>query len=68
MPRICHTIDTLQGAAIASSLDLARGYWQIPVATEDRHKKAFCTPVGILCERLKMPFGLTKARQLSNGT
>ena len=44
LPRIGQTIDALQGAGFFSSLDLASGYWQVPVAREDRHKTAFCTP------------------------
>ena len=61
LPRIGQTIDALQGAGVFSSLDLASGYWQIPVAAEDRHKTAFCTPDGGLYECLKKPFGLTNA-------
>ena len=61
LPRIGQTIDALQEAGVFSSLDLASGYWQIPVAPEDRHKTAFCTPDGGLYECLKMPFGLTNA-------
>ena len=61
LPRIGQTIDALQGAGVFSSLDLASACWQIPVAVEDRHKTAFCTPDGELYECLKMPFGLTNA-------
>ena len=59
LPRIGQTIDALQGAGLFFSLDLASGYWQVPVAQEDRHKAAFCTPDGDLFEFVKMPFGLT---------
>ena len=59
LPRIGQTIDGLQGAGFFSSLDLACGYWQVPVAREDRHKTVFCTPDGGLFEFVKMPFGLT---------
>ena len=41
LPRIGQTIDALQGAGSFSSLDLASGYWQVPVAENDRHKTAF---------------------------
>ena len=61
LPRIGQTIDALQGAGVFSFLDLASGYWQIPVAAEDRHKTAFCTSDGGLYECLKMPFGSTNA-------
>ena len=59
--RIGQTIDALQGAGYFSSLDLASGYWQVPVAEKNRHKTAFCTPDGVLYEFVKMPFGLTIA-------
>ena len=61
LPLIGQTIDAPKGAGVFSSLNLASGYWQIPVAVEDRHKTAFCTPDGGLYECLKMPFGLTNA-------
>ena len=61
LPRIGQTIDALQGAGYFSSLDLASGYWQVPVAEKDRPKTAFCTPDGGLYEFVKMPFGLTNA-------
>ena len=43
---------------IFSSLDLASGYWQVPVAPEDKQKTAFVTPDG---GHMLMPFGLSKA-------
>ena len=61
LPRIGQRIDALQGAGYFSSLDLANGYWQVPVTEKDRHKTAFCTPEGSLYEFVKMPFGLTNA-------
>ena len=36
---------------------MSKGYWQIPVAGEDKHKTAFVTPDGCY-EFLRMPFGM----------
>ena len=40
-----------------STIDLSKGYWQIPVAEEDIHKTAFVFPDGCY-EFLRMPFGM----------
>ena len=40
-----------------STIDLSKGYWQIPVAEEDIHKTAFVTPNGCN-EFLRVPFGM----------
>ena len=61
LPRIGQTIDALQSVGYFSSLDLASGYWHVPVAENDRHKTAFCTPETGPYEFVKMPFGLTNA-------
>ena len=45
IPKINQTFDALNGQKYLSSLDLASGYWQVPVAKEDRHKTAFVTPI-----------------------
>ena len=56
MPRIDDLIDR----AYISTLDLVEGYWQVPVAKEDRAKTAFSTPFG-LYQFNTMPFGLQGA-------
>ena len=61
IPKIEQTFDALNGAKFFSTLDLASGYWQVPVAPEDRFKTAFVTPDGGLYEYVRMPFGLTNA-------
>ncbi|CAC5362552.1 unnamed protein product [Mytilus coruscus] len=45
-------------ATMFSVLDLASGYWQIPMDLETRHKAAFITQSGIY-EWLRLPFGFS---------
>ena len=47
LPRVYDTLDTLGGSKYFTTLDLARGYWQVEVATEDRQKTVFTTPEGL---------------------
>ena len=61
IPKIHQTFDALNGQKYFSSLDLASGYWQVPVAEEDRHKTAFVTPDEGFYEYVMMPFGLSNA-------
>ena len=60
MPRIEELIDTIGPAGVITTLDLAKGYWQIPVDEESKDKTAFTTPFG-LYEFEVMPFGLHSA-------
>uniref|UniRef100_A0A8B9GTI5 ribonuclease H n=1 Tax=Astyanax mexicanus TaxID=7994 RepID=A0A8B9GTI5_ASTMX len=60
LPRIEESLDALAGARYFSTLDLASGYNQVPVAAKDQAKTAFCTPFGLF-EFQRMPFGLCNA-------
>eukprot|EP00745_Piridium_sociabile_P039410 TRINITY_DN7365_c0_g1_i12.p1 TRINITY_DN7365_c0_g1~~TRINITY_DN7365_c0_g1_i12.p1 ORF type:complete len:1702 (-),score=291.88 TRINITY_DN7365_c0_g1_i12:2644-7599(-) len=50
----------LGGSRFFSRIDLAKGYWQIPVRPEDRSKTAFATHMGLF-QFVRMPFGLVSA-------
>ena len=42
------SLTTCMGEArFISTLDLTRGYWQVPVAEEARYKTTFATPFGL---------------------
>ena len=60
LPRIQDMLNAINGAQYMSSLDMLKGFYQIPVAEEDRHKTAFSTSWGHF-EFNRMPFGLTNA-------
>lgn len=60
MPRVDELIDRVSGANYITTLDLTKGYWQVPVAKKDREKTAFTTPHGLFQFR-RMPFGLQGA-------
>ena len=60
MPRIDDILDQLGGARYFSTLDLASGYWQVPLREEDREKTAFSVGVDHY-EFTVMPLGLTNA-------
>ena len=58
IPRIDDLLDRMAGASVFSSLDLASGYRQIKIATEDIPKSGFTTPFGhyefeIMCFALR---------------
>ena len=57
MPRVDDLIDSLGKARYITTLDLARGYWQVPVEKESRSRTAFTTPFGLFQFKV-MPFGL----------
>ena len=60
MPRIDDLIDLLGKAGFITTLDLAKGYWQVPLAPEACVKTAFSSPLGLF-QFTVMPFGLQGA-------
>jgi len=60
MPRVEELLDSVGQSTFITTLDLAKGYWQVPVAPEDQPKTAFITPKGLF-EFTTMPFGLRGA-------
>uniref|UniRef100_A0A5S6R4Y5 RNA-directed DNA polymerase n=1 Tax=Trichuris muris TaxID=70415 RepID=A0A5S6R4Y5_TRIMR len=60
LPRIDDTLQLLDGAKWFSTLDLASGFWQVAVHSEDRAETAFCMPTGLYQFNV-MPFGLCNA-------
>ena len=57
---VLDVIENMAGARYSSTIDLAQGYHQVPVAEADREKTAFRTLSG-LWEFTRMPFGLKGA-------
>jgi hypothetical protein len=53
-------IDRLGGANYVSTLDLAKGYYQVPVRVQDHDKTAFISPQGKYWFKM-MPFGFKGA-------
>ena len=47
LPRVDEALDTLAGATWFTTLDMATGYWQVPLAADDREKTAFLTGRGL---------------------
>lgn len=60
LPRIDDALSILNGAKYFTTLDLAKGYYQVPVAPADQPKTAFTSHRG-LYEFKAMPFGLKGA-------
>nr|CAI5836698.1 unnamed protein product [Callosobruchus analis] len=60
LPRIDDHLERLRGCQYFTSLDMASGYHQIPMAKDAVNKTAFITPDGHY-EYLRMPFGLANA-------
>lgn len=60
LPIISDQIDRLSDATYFISLDMAQGFYQIPIKEDSVPKTAFITPDG-LYEYIRMPFGLMNA-------
>ncbi len=60
MPRVDDLIDQLGNTAYITTLDLTRGYWQVPVEEKSRPMTTFVTPFGFYQFKM-MPFGLSGA-------
>ncbi|CAH2226641.1 jg24697 [Pararge aegeria aegeria] len=60
LPIISDQIDRLSDATYFISLDMAQGFYQIPIKEDSVPKTAFITPDG-LYEYVRMPFGLMNA-------
>ncbi|GMF45018.1 unnamed protein product [Phytophthora fragariaefolia] len=60
MPLIDDILDVLSGAKLFSTMDIASGYWNVPMHEDSISKTAFTCKYG-LYEWLVMPFGLCNA-------
>jgi hypothetical protein len=57
LPNMTATLDSLHGAKIWTTLDMASGFWQIKMAEDSKAKTAFTTSHGTF-EFERLPFGL----------
>ena len=62
IPSVSSILDAVSGGKVFAKLDLASGFWQIPVSPAHIHKTAFATHLG-LWEFLEIPFSLKTAGQ-----
>ncbi|CAM5073966.1 unnamed protein product [Natator depressus] len=60
MPRTDELLEKLGGAQFISTLDLTKGYWQVPLDESAEERSAFTTHLG-LYEFNVLPFGLRNA-------
>ena len=60
MQHIEEVLESIGAATVITTLDLAKGYWQIPLAESSKEKSAFATPYRLF-EFEVMPFGLHNA-------
>uniref|UniRef100_A0A674CNJ5 Gypsy retrotransposon integrase-like protein 1 n=1 Tax=Salmo trutta TaxID=8032 RepID=A0A674CNJ5_SALTR len=57
MPRVDELLEKIGKARYITTLDLTKGYWQIPLTPRAKEKTAFATPDGLF-QYTVMPFGL----------
>jgi hypothetical protein len=57
IPRTADVLDSFGGCSYFTTLDLASGYWAVPIKESDKAKTAFNTPLGSF-EFNVAPFGL----------
>ncbi|XP_038867501.1 AMP deaminase 2-like [Salvelinus namaycush] len=57
MPRVDELLEKVGKARYITTLDLTKGYWQIPLTPRAKEKTAFATPDGLF-QYTVMPFGL----------
>ena len=60
LPRMDDCIDSLGEAAVFTTLDANSGYWQLPLAAQDKDKTTFTSHCGAF-RYTRMPFGLRNA-------
>ena len=60
LPSIDQLVDSTAGCELLSMMDASQGYYQVPMALEDRPKTAFITNEGVYVFNV-MPFGLKNA-------
>ena len=60
MPRIDEMLDAVGKSNYLTTLDLTKGYWQVPMSQDDKAKTAFISPLGLM-QFTVMPFGLSGA-------
>ena len=61
LPTVEELVDKAFGCTLFSQLDLASGYWTVPISESHRHKTAFSIPRGKY-QFKRMPFGLKNAQ------
>ena len=59
LPRMADCLDSFGDAGLFSTFDCNSGYWQIPVASEDRDKTSIIMHMAFC--HVRMPFGLRNA-------